>query len=104
MVKKDKKKEQKKLAITLVQKRRISKPARGKAQDNSFSYIKDKVMRSELTDKAKREKKRQQQQVRKGRKEAEDRGEDPEALGYFEELLRCFWGNYSILINYITNL
>ena len=71
MVKKSTKKDQKKLAQTLHQKRRMSKPAKGKAVDNSFSHIKDKVMRSELTDRSKREKKSQKTEIRKGRREAE---------------------------------
>ncbi|CAD7948563.1 unnamed protein product [Amoebophrya sp. A25] len=82
MVKKSKKNEQKKLAIELAKKRRLTKPAVGKAENNSFSHVKDKIMRSELTDKDKRKKKVKKAEVRKGRKEAEEKGEDPEALGF----------------------
>ena len=57
MVKKAIKKKQKELAVTLAKKRRESKPAVGKPIDGSFSHVKDKIMRSELTDKLKRKKK-----------------------------------------------
>ncbi|CAD7965307.1 unnamed protein product [Amoebophrya sp. A120] len=82
MVKKAVKKEQRKLAIELAKKRRNTKPACGKQEDNSFKHVKDKIMRSELHDKDKRAKKLKKQKIRKGRKEAEENGEDPEALGF----------------------
>eukprot|EP00392_Amoebophrya_sp_AT5.2_P014499 g14656.t1 len=82
MVKKSTKKEKKKLGIELVRKRRMTKPAVGKAEAGSFSHVKDKIMRSELVDRDKRKKKTQKQKVRRGRAEAEAKGEDPEALGF----------------------
>ena len=72
MVKKAKKKEQRRLAQTLAQKRRLSKPAVGKAEAGSFSHVKDKIMRSELVDRRKRQMAKSKSEIRKGRKEAEE--------------------------------
>jgi len=80
MPKKDVKKQQKKLAIALVKKRQKSKPAIGGLINNSFHHVKDKQMRSELTDKEKRAKKEHQKHIRKGRIKAEGEGKDEEEL------------------------
>ena len=82
MVKKSKKKEQRALAVELHKKRRMSKPAIGRTIDNSFNWVKDKDMRSELVDKARGKKKKDKAEIRRGRIACEKRGEDYVAAGF----------------------
>mmetsp|Transcript_92596 Transcript_92596/g.293641 ORF Transcript_92596/g.293641 Transcript_92596/m.293641 type:complete len:337 (+) Transcript_92596:91-1101(+) len=87
MVKKSRKREQKKLAITLnvkAQKKfKADRALRGKSAPTpgqSFSHVKNKVQRSRMVRLMKEEKKRLKSSARRGKQEAEARGEKVERL------------------------